>query len=302
MSMSLFRNSLSLKVKNPKLFEQFGSGLKKTPLATDLSLNPNAIAQDVLSLSPTSQAFKDIFGSGIVDAQKFIVESNLLGQGGHSKVYAINEQYVLRVPHSGFTEGKVEVIDHPLSPLNFGQPILKIGNAQVLVKQNGIPAGANPHGQIKREAGEEALKIYTEHLNRSASMPQKAYDELAKELLYIQTKGYDFDPSKANNLLVDPSASRFNLVDLNLRDSITTYKHSLVDMVVPLMDNSYCCCWKVQNTPEIIKNRKTIIAKCLKAAKKVGLPINYDSNALSYSFELAQMRVPKPIRIKRANQ
>jgi hypothetical protein len=293
--MSLIKAS-QLKVINPKLFEKLASVIETKRAVTNPCLH---ITQDVFTLSPTSKAFQDIFGSGIVDAQKFIIEHNFLGQGGNAKVYAINEKYVLRVPHSGFTEGKVDVIDHPLSPLNFGQPILKIGNAEVLVRQNGIPAGV-PHGPIRKAGGEKALKIYTEHLERSATMPQDAYDDLAKQLLYIQKKGYVFDPSKSNNILVDPSESRLNLVDLNPQDPRSTYRHSVTDIIVPLIDNAYC--WQVEDTLQIIQNRKAIIAKCLRAAKKKGLPINYDDSSLSYAFKLAQMEVPKPASIKRVAQ
>ncbi len=45
-------------------------------------------------------------------------------------------------------------------------------------------------------------------------MPQSAYDDFATMLLNLEKKGLMFDPSKANNVLVDTPGKSFNLVDI----------------------------------------------------------------------------------------
>jgi hypothetical protein len=200
------------------------------------------------------------------------------------------KKYVLRVVRwkkGGREAGKIEEVQDDLPELNVGQAVARMSNAEIyfLKKQKGIPAGV-PHGKIRCE-GKNADPVYEEHLKRAAEMPQSAYDKFAKILVAINARGYIFDPSKANNVLLDTENGEFNLVDINKRSKNSTYKNEVADMVITLMDNSYA--WRYKGTAPIEDYRKTILDKCIEAGEKVGLhlPEAGKNSSLDYSFKLA---------------
>lgn len=219
-------------------------------------------------------------------------EDNLIGHGGNADVYKIPnvEKYVLRVLRRAKAKGEgseIEEVKDEFSEFNVGQAVAKISDAEIyfLKKQKGIPAGV-PHGRIRRE-GKNSDPIYEEHLKRAAEMPQSAYDEFAKILVAINVRGYNFDPSKANNVLLDVENGKFNLVDVNKRNENSTYENEMADMVITLMDNSYA--WRYKGSAPLESYRKVILDKCIEAGKKVGLhlPEAGKNSSLDYSFKLA---------------
>ncbi len=183
--------------------------------------------------------------------------------------------------------GKIEEVRGELPEFNVGQAVAKVSGAEIyfLKKQKGIPAGV-PHGKIRRE-GKNSDPIYEDHLKRAAEMPQSAYDEFAKILVAINARGYNFDPSKASNVLLDVESGKFNLVDINKRNENSVYKNEMADMVITLMDNSYA--WKYNGSAPVDAYRKIILDKCIEAGKKVGLhlPEAGKNSSLDYSFKLA---------------
>lgn len=181
-------------------------------------------------------------------------EENIIGHGGNADVYEIPnvEGYVLRAVRwkkGGGEVGKIEEVKDDLPEFNVGQAVAKMSGAEIyfLKKQKGIPAGV-PHGKIRRE-GESSDPVYEEHLKRAAEMPQSAYDEFAQMLVTINARGHNFDPSKANNVLLDVEGGKFNLVDLHKRDQKSTYRNGIADMVITLMDNSYA--WRYKGSAPV---------------------------------------------------
>lgn len=217
---------------------------------------------------------------------------NFLGRGGNAAVYKIDgvKDFVLRVPGP---PGKgvqglspIEAVADIFPEGNVGQPVAKMGNATILKVQDGTPAGG-PLGRDARAMGETAArKIYGSSIEKAADMPQSAYDEFAAMLMNLQKKGLQFDPSKANNVLIDSAGKRFNLVDITTRSPNSTYNHSLSDMVVTLMDNGFINTlgdrgklWQGQY--------QTILSKAVLAAERAGLPLELGGSSLRYSFQLA---------------
>ncbi len=217
---------------------------------------------------------------------------NYLGRGGNATVYRIDgiKDFVLRVPGQpgkGVQSlGSLESVPDIFPEGNVGQPVAKIGNATILKAQEGIPAGG-PLGKDARAMGVEAArKIYGDSIERAAAMPQSAYDQFAAELLNLDKKGLQFDPSKANNVLVDAPGKRFNLVDISTRDAQSTYHHSLSDMVVTLMDNGFINTLADRGKPWEA-HYQTILSKAALAAERTGLPLELNGSSLRYSFQLA---------------
>ena len=217
---------------------------------------------------------------------------NLLGRGGNASVYKIDgiNDFVLRVPGppgkgvQGI--GPIEAVPDIFPQGNVGQPVAKIGNSTLLKIQEGKPAGG-PLYRDARAMGETAARdIYGASVERAAQMPQSAYDEFATMLLNLQKQGLQFDPSKANNVLIDKAGKRFNLVDISSRNPNSTYNHSLSDMVVTLMDNGFINSLGDRGKPWT-SHYQTIISKSVLAAERAGLPLDLAGSSLQYSFRLA---------------
>ena len=220
------------------------------------------------------------------------VEENHIGHGGNADVYKIPnvDNYVIRIVRGKrdkeIDEEKIEEVTDEFPEINVGQAVAKLSERiSFLKKQNGIPAGA-PAGRLRRES-EIADSTYEKHLKLAAEMPQSAYDEFARTLILVNERDYQFDPSKANNVLIDPQTGTFNLVDINKRSTNSTYKNEIADMVVTLMDNSYD--YQYKGSAPLEAYRKTILEKCIEAGKKVGfsVPEPGQNPSLDYSFKLA---------------
>jgi hypothetical protein len=225
------------------------------------------------------------------------VEENLIGRGGNANVYNIPgvEKYVLRRVLRVFSQnqdrddvaGEISKVEDPFPELNVGQPVAELvgKNLFFLKRQYGIPAGV-PYGDIRNKGGELADSLYEEHLKRAADMPQSAYDEVIRLFLFLNEHGYHFDPSKANNLLIDTQNEKFNLVDVG-KGAKNSVNNNPSYLICVLMDNSYT--WKYKGNAPVKVYRKTILDKCIRAAEKIEwqIPPVGKNSTLDYSFQLA---------------
>lgn len=237
-------------------------------------------------------------GTSFEDVERFAVPDNIVGQGGNATVYGMNDDYVLRVPNK--RGGKVkfekaEKIPDPFPDRNYGQAVAKAGEATILRKQSGVPAGV-PYGET-RNSSPEAKATYRKSTERAANMPQEAYTRLAHDFQYLNDHGYQFDPSKSNNLLIDSDGKKFNVVDLNPRGG--SYRNTAQEIAVVLMDNAYANYGDVTGDAEMQQWRKQIISKVRTAARETGLPIDENDPSFNFSKRLAGEssgleRPPKP--------
>ena len=142
-----------------------------------------------------------------------------IGRGGNAEVFDIpGTDFVLRVQNQwGTYRNTYPEFYPPISvpdpiPFNVGQPVAQVAkNAWVLYRQQGKPAGASSLNKdpIVR------LHYYKERLREAAEMPQSSYDQLMQEIQELHRLGYQIDPSKSSNLLIDAENQRFNIVDVN---------------------------------------------------------------------------------------
>ncbi len=226
------------------------------------------------------------------------VEENIIGHGGNATVYKIPNvhNYVMRVVQwnkdKKIDEDKIEEVKDEFPEINVGQAVAKVAERiYFLKKQNGIPAGA-PAGKLRSE-NKIADPTYEEHLKMAAEMPQSAYDEFARTLMIVNARDHQFDPSKANNVLIDAQSGKFNLVDINKRRANSTYKNDIGDMVITLMDNSYA--YRYKGSAPLEAYRKAILEKCIEAGKNASSPIPEagQNSSLDYSFKLAGLERTK---------
>jgi len=159
--------------------------------------------------------------------------------------------------------------------------------------QRGIGAGIlNIPAKIRKTMNaQEIYDVLRAHLERTAGLPQSAFNEVAHNLQLIQQAGLSFDPSKSNNLLIDAEQGKINIVDVGLTS--TNRPPTLSDMATSLIDNYGATTLALKDAhhlrdhPDLIAFRRQILKKCLEAARVTGLHIPDQDASLEYSFKLA---------------
>lgn len=233
------------------------------------------------------------------EAAQYITDDNFIGQGGNARVYRIDDDYVLRVPKSGFEPGQSNLLPDNFPEDNFGQPISQVGNSFVLLRQPGVEAGAS-HLEIGKNRGkftkEELYNKYKNAIKMAADMPQSAYDKLISDLIKINNMGYLFDPSKSNNLLIDNETKTFRMVDLNPKSPGQSYKNNPSEIVTVLIDNPTAGKYR-DNPGELIPLYQEIIAKVTNAAANNNISMNdpEKDSSYRYSLVLSKLREPDPL-------
>lgn len=150
---------------------------------------------------------------------------NLLGAGGANAFFAIdgNPDFGVRISGS-YLEGAGlkpglhgnpdgTVVEGPLGARNFGQAVVDHGIFTVNFLQGGRTARLND-GMFSEPTDADRRARYLEVLREAAGMPVEAYEGLIRDAGFLAEKGFAVDP-KATNLLVDPKAGRFNLIDFH---------------------------------------------------------------------------------------
>lgn len=138
-----------------------------------------------------------------------------LGEGAHGIVYKIDDDFCLKVPR-----GNLPVIDKLLElPTNiykslknyYGNAVAKFNEVTIMrnISPNGehIPVGIPEKVAIKNIHADNAAYYEMFALPRIAEMPQKSFDEVAKDCAELNKLGngkytYKFDYKNPNNFVI----------------------------------------------------------------------------------------------------
>jgi len=206
-------------------------------------------------------------------------------KGGNADFWYIpNSPFGLRIVRGQLNFGTLQPHDNPFGDMNVGQPIANLGkNIQIVRLQSGSPAGPKlgTH-KLPAEEQEKELGVYRQKVIDAANMPQEAYNQLLNRIIQLNQKGYNIDPSKAGNLLIDPNKG-FNLVDVN--KSETGKGDDAGYIIIMLMGGNFLFN-KISN-PETQQAARTIIKKVEIASQATGLPLDKNQSSVQYSYSLA---------------
>ncbi len=224
---------------------------------------------------------------------------NFLGRGSNGAVYKLDftDDFVVKVAEFGRPKpqgGKLEPVVDAMPDHNVGQSVAKMGDYEILKKQNGFAAGAPSHS-VRKEIGLEAAEaLFARSIKSSAELPQAAYDDLARTMMAVEKHGMQFDPSKPGNILIDPVGKRFNLVDIGRSDISQPYRHTVADIIVPLVDNYFVGSVLPNKGSTYQQLLQQIITKSTLAAEAAGMHKRPElGSSLSYSYKLAGL--PEPV-------
>jgi len=251
--------------------------------------------------APDFKAFEGIFSKRGVTMEQLpanVRPENFLGRGGNGAVYKLDftDDFVVKVPEFATKSpksGPLQKVDDIMPEANIGQPVAKMGDYLILKKQNGFAAGAPDTRSRRAMTPEAAEAVYARSINESAALPQSAYDELAVMMVQLEKRGLQFDPSKPGNILIDPAAKRFNLVDISPTSSTNPRHHTVSDIIVPLMDNYFTGSVLSDKGVKYRAQLAQIIDKATKAARTASMhPAGAADSSLQYSYKLAGLTPP----------
>lgn len=170
-----------------------------------------------------------------------IKHPNQIGEGMFSKVFKFSQEkfdkYVIKVIKSkGFK------LDLPLNAFpenNFGQPISQINSRIfVLKKSEGVQHSLKNWRAVINN--EEAITLsdaraFSKSIEAISEMPESSFVDFASNLKVLKDKGYRMDSMNPNNLMIDYSKNRINIIDIAKQEK-NGYKDNDIDMIVSLLD------------------------------------------------------------------
>ncbi|MDD3013916.1 MAG: hypothetical protein PHC34_09470 [Candidatus Gastranaerophilales bacterium] len=216
----------------------------------------------VLSSEDFLNKFTDLFCSPKDLIKKTLQYSRPIGAGGEGSVYNIPDvdNYLLKVPNfysvsdvKDMNLNSFSPIKYNLEDINVGQPFLEIGHVKILYKVNG--ENFNLNGNISDEIA------YKRRLRMAASMPQEAYDNLAKLAVRLNDLGHSIDPG-IENVLVERGKS-FNPIDIYFDNKVKTTFTSILELLAG--NDMYT---REFGDFDDTKYLKTVINKCIKSCQK----------------------------------
>lgn len=204
---------------------------------------------------------------------------NLLGKGSCFSVYTIDSYPNLVFRHFGYPPKDYarDLLNLPIFPLkeeeidthiNYGQAVARVGNRDSINLR--VPGEVLAH-----LSSENDLANYKRKLFILASLPQKSYDQLCDDALYLIRKKMGID-AVVMNMFLDRKKQKFYFVDVEPAGSNNFQKMdngvSGIAAVCSLSQKNHL----IQELQPLEKQKariatKTILSKVLTAAQKKGL-------------------------------
>lgn len=170
------------------------------------------LAEDTVEISKKANGqiqFSNNFFNGL---DKKLTPENFLGSGGEASVYAIDENYVLRM-HGGKT-----TIDYPFSQVddifegrNFGQAVAKT--------QKGISINKRVSGSSLYKTNDTNPTTYMQRLREYSELPDETLEAFVSDVAFINSKGWRIDQSNPENFLYDRKSGRIGIIDIEKKGS-----------------------------------------------------------------------------------
>lgn len=213
----------------------------------------------------------------LTNAYKRALKGGMLGEGYNSSAFRLDDYYVALIGsmskedpifshfQKGFL-GKTEP-DYNLKTY-FGNTVATFGEIKIkknaLIKNKGINAGTPINFDTSKK--KEYFKEVT--LPEFASLPQRAYDNLAKDMLKLIKADKRFDYMNPNNFIKTGKSIRV-VDDLKKYDG-----KDILQLMGDLFLDSVHVMQKYGFDANVTKVRKTIFKKCILAALKTDFTID----------------------------
>ena len=138
---------------------------------------------------------------------KKIKPENFLGGGFEADVYAIDENYVLRM------YGGAKSVDYPFTPVedifegkNFGQAIART--------KKGVSINKRVSGEHLYKCNDTDPATYMKKLREYSELSDETLDAFVSDVAFINSKGWRIDQTNPENFLYDKKTGRIGILDI----------------------------------------------------------------------------------------
>lgn len=210
-----------------------------------------------------------------------------MGAGAFNKVYKIDDFYILRI--NNWADNKKTFFKRPVytfeedlvSQLScyYGNPKANFGDIQVLKNAIGDKDFVIAGTLINDNYFAQRDYFTNKYLPAFANLPQKAYNDLAKDIKILSDNYYCFDMSNPNNFIKVGE-------EIRVVDDITSLKSEFffyTPMLYTLLSSGNLFS---DLKPEDYKNMQTIIKKTVIAMQNANLDWNIEERSSRYSDAL----------------
>lgn len=235
------------------------------------------------------------------------IEKNKLGEGKKKRVYSINgvNDYVIAFlkEKKADKSAKFKPYADPFPEFNFSQPVGG-NNANFLIMKRipGTTHGLNEWtakflGVVfdNKKITQKDAKVFLSQIENIEKFPIEAYEDLARQVKYLNDKKIKIDMFNPNNLAVDSKNKKFTYFDLfdespEMFAPIKPQTNCIQDMINLLADSllhsEYINALSESDKSKLILKTKSIAEKCNIAGRNIGL---CEDSSISYqTFELVQ--------------
>ena len=151
------------------------------------------------------------------DLDKYITGDRFIGQGASNKVYAIDENFVLRVDIDldidAVASAELHDVDDVFQGKNFGQAVAKSQDDKVSINKR--VSGKPLYLGIDIEENDDfSVENYLSTLETCLNFNENLIINFINDVLFINSKKYYIDITNSENFLYDVQNNRLNLIDL----------------------------------------------------------------------------------------
>lgn len=288
-------NNLTNKNNNQPAFRAYKSVFSKK--LNELIVKPYFDDSDIIEIS---DKFKQVLKTRINN-------KHLLGEGTRGKIYKIDSEYVLKLPLEENQKYKFSLGKKIYTDLKtyFGETIASFGKIKIIrnVSKTGKqkPIGL-PYTQKWLTSTQKTNYYENICFPQLQKLPQKAFDELAKDCALLNSKhvGCKFDYANPNNFII--VGNKVKIVD-SITDSFLQTPNDFVSLLKPFLWNMGCG-EEAIFSPKLLKSRREVFSKILLASIKHNLPISHgEEYILEEVFEqLCKAKVSTTNFIKKINK
>lgn len=222
---------------------------------------------------------------------------NEMGAGQYGKVYRIDDEYALKLPHKSKEISEEQVVLNNNTVIQklktyYGGFVAMIGDAKILrnarQSANHMPAGITDE---ITENWQKAGYYRNKYLNRFSMLPQQAFDKVASDFKTLSRERKSFDTINPNNFLAD--GDELKIID-DLENPDDKFFNSLAGMFKVFLTSFD------RNTPAeydvlAVGSRRILLRKIILAGEKNELDFGStmpEINELNEGLRLSDIQEP----------
>ncbi len=188
---------------------------------------------------------------------KYITDENFIGKGSSNKVYAINENFVLRVDIDldldAIKSEQLSEVEDVFNGKNFGQAIAKSQDNKISINKRVFGEPLYCSDDIEDDE-DFSVEKYLATLETCLNFDGNLIKNFIDDIFYINSKKYYIDITNSENFLYDKAENKLNIIDLTYDpDAIQIIDSDFI--LIPFVGNESNVCY-IYNVADVNQRKR----------------------------------------------